>query len=198
MSPWQFGWVLDFPRNLLLKFHHNRVTNSWYILDMAKCRLNKISLWRMESVLDVPRNLPLKFHQNWVSNSWDIADIEFLWVGGWWVGFAKSFSCFIVLLVVLCCRWSCDNIPYRELAVVIFKPHSRSNYWKLSLIGNSNYFSVCTRFMKVHTRWASFLWYETMGGCTVATVLPCQYEPGCSWKCVKPHIKKHESTSKLL
>ena len=43
------------------------------------------SLWQLETVLDVARNLPLKFRQNRVSNSCDIAEIEFVWVGGWWI-----------------------------------------------------------------------------------------------------------------
>ena len=51
-----------------------------------------------------------------------MANVEFLWWGGrvvgggWgWVGFAESFcvqpnfSVEVVLLIVLCCRWGCDN-----------------------------------------------------------------------------------------
>ena len=34
MSPWQFESVLDVPRNLPLKFHQNRVSNSWDIADI--------------------------------------------------------------------------------------------------------------------------------------------------------------------
>ena len=31
MSPWQLESVLDVPRNLPVKFHQNRVSNSWDI-----------------------------------------------------------------------------------------------------------------------------------------------------------------------
>ena len=54
-----------------------------------------------------------------------MANVEFLWWGGrvvgggWgWVGFAESFcvqpnfSVEVVLLIVLCCRWGCDNNYY--------------------------------------------------------------------------------------
>ena len=82
MSPWQFGSAQDVPRNLLLKFHQNWVSNSWYILDIDKSHLYKCFL---ESVLNVSKNLPLKFHQNRVSNSWYIVDIEFAVVVGGWV-----------------------------------------------------------------------------------------------------------------
>ena len=34
MSTWQLESVLDLPRNLPLKFHQNRVSNSWYIADL--------------------------------------------------------------------------------------------------------------------------------------------------------------------
>ena len=33
MLLWQLESVLDFPKNLYLKFHQNRVTNSWDIAD---------------------------------------------------------------------------------------------------------------------------------------------------------------------
>ena len=33
MSPWQLESVLDVPRSLPLKFHQNRVSNSWDIAD---------------------------------------------------------------------------------------------------------------------------------------------------------------------
>ena len=34
MSPWQLEAVLDVPRDLSLKFHQNRVSNSWDITDI--------------------------------------------------------------------------------------------------------------------------------------------------------------------
>ena len=34
MSPWQLEYVLNVPRNLPLKFHQNRVSNSWDIADI--------------------------------------------------------------------------------------------------------------------------------------------------------------------
>ena len=43
MSPLQLESVQDGPRNLLLKFGQNRVSNSWYIPDMDKCCLDKSS-----------------------------------------------------------------------------------------------------------------------------------------------------------
>ena len=86
MSLWQLESVLDVPRNLPVKFHQNRVSNSWDIPDMDICREDKccVDKCHPDTVLKIHRNLPLKFHQNRVSNSWDIADIEFLWVSGGW------------------------------------------------------------------------------------------------------------------
>ena len=40
MSLWQLD-VLDVPRNLPVKFHQNRVSNSWDIPDMDICREDK-------------------------------------------------------------------------------------------------------------------------------------------------------------
>ena len=34
MLPWQLESVLDVPKNLPLKFHQNRVSNSWDIADI--------------------------------------------------------------------------------------------------------------------------------------------------------------------
>ena len=85
---WTNVTVLDVPRNLPVKFHQYRVSNSWDIPDMDKCHEDKcymtngqMSPWQLEYVLKIHRNLPLKFHQNRVRNSWVIADIEFVW---WW------------------------------------------------------------------------------------------------------------------
>ena len=44
MSPWQLQSLLDLQGNLPLKFHQNRVSNSWYILDVNKCLLEKCCL----------------------------------------------------------------------------------------------------------------------------------------------------------
>ena len=44
MSPWQLESVLDVPRNLPVKFHQNRVSNSWDIPDMDECRKDKCCL----------------------------------------------------------------------------------------------------------------------------------------------------------
>ena len=41
MSPWQLSSVKDCPRNLLLKFGQNQVSNSWDIPDMDKCCQDK-------------------------------------------------------------------------------------------------------------------------------------------------------------
>ena len=43
------------------------------------------------------------------------ATVEFLWWGGWWglqshFHVQPNYSVKVVLLVVLCCCWSCDNI----------------------------------------------------------------------------------------
>ena len=42
------------------------------------------------------------------------ATVEFLWWGGWWglqshFHVQPNYSVEVVLLVVLCCRWGCDN-----------------------------------------------------------------------------------------
>ena len=128
LDKWQLESFLDVPRNLPVKFHQNRVSNSWDIADVelwANVTWTNVA-WTnvtMESVLDVPMNLHLKFHQNRVSNSWDIANIEFLWwwwgvVGGW---FAKSFSCLTQLKVMLgwvelWLSWGFDNLHSRTLS----------------------------------------------------------------------------------
>ena len=44
MSLWQLESVLDVPRNSPLRFHKNRVSNSWDIPDMNKCHLDKCCL----------------------------------------------------------------------------------------------------------------------------------------------------------
>ena len=44
MSSWQLESVQNGPRNLLLKFGQNRVSNSWDIPDMDKCRHDKCCL----------------------------------------------------------------------------------------------------------------------------------------------------------
>ena len=41
MLAWQLAFVKDGPRNLLLKFGQNQVSNSWDIPDMDKCRQDK-------------------------------------------------------------------------------------------------------------------------------------------------------------
>ena len=41
MSLWHLASVKDGPRNLLLKFYHNQVRNSWYNPDMDKCHMDK-------------------------------------------------------------------------------------------------------------------------------------------------------------
>ena len=41
MSLWQLTSVKDGPGNLLLKFDHNQVSNSWYNPDMDKCYMDK-------------------------------------------------------------------------------------------------------------------------------------------------------------
>ena len=41
MSLWHLEYVKKGPRNLHLKFGHNRASKSWYIADMDKCRLDK-------------------------------------------------------------------------------------------------------------------------------------------------------------
>ena len=68
MSPWTSASVRNGPRNLSLKFGKNRVSNSWDIPDMDKCRQDKCC-----------------------PDSWDIAEIEFVWVVV--VGGLRSFSC---------------------------------------------------------------------------------------------------------
>ena len=79
-SPWQLTFIEEGPRNLRLKFGQNRVSNSWDIPDMDKCRLDKCRLDKCHrDSYDGPRNLRLKFGQNQFSNSWDITDIEFWW-----------------------------------------------------------------------------------------------------------------------
>ena len=81
MSPRQMESVLNVHRNLPLKFHQNRVSNSWDIADVelwANVTWTNVA-WTnvtMESVLDVSMNLHLKFHQNRVSNSWDNPDMD--------------------------------------------------------------------------------------------------------------------------
>ena len=44
MSLWQLASVKDGPGNLLLKFDHNQVSNSWYNPDMDKCYMDKCCL----------------------------------------------------------------------------------------------------------------------------------------------------------
>ena len=92
MWPWQLESVLNVHRNLPLKFHQNRVSNSWDIADI------EFLLWGGDATVVVvivavvllfllmsfyvPNDLHLKFHPNRVSNNWDIANIEFVWGGG--------------------------------------------------------------------------------------------------------------------
>ena len=45
ISPWQLASVKDVPRSLPLKFGQNRVSNSWFIPDIDKCRQDK---WFLE------------------------------------------------------------------------------------------------------------------------------------------------------
>ena len=60
MSPWQFEPVLNVHRNLPLKFHQNRVSNSWDIADIeflwwwwgGVCTVNfevRLGFWQLQS-----------------------------------------------------------------------------------------------------------------------------------------------------
>ena len=86
--------LLEIVPGTYIKFGPNRVSNSWDISVMDKCRQDyccqdKCHCDKWNQVLYIPKNLPLKFHQNRVSNSWDIADSEFVW-GGVWRGGMQS------------------------------------------------------------------------------------------------------------
>ena len=76
--------------------------------------LGQMTFWQLKFVQYGPRNLLLKFGQNWVSNSWDIAYIEFVWVGGRWMGGGlNSFYCQTQLRLCyfeLRLIWGFDNI----------------------------------------------------------------------------------------
>ena len=80
MSPWQLGCVMDGPRNLPLKFHQNRVSNSWDIPDMDKCRLDKCCLDKCHrDSWDVLRMVPQTYVQSLVKIGSVTAEIFPIW-----------------------------------------------------------------------------------------------------------------------
>ena len=86
---WWFCCCFFYPRNLLLKFGQNQVSNIWNVAFVVVVVIVvHVVVIVVVFVLVDPTHLPLKFGLNQVRNSWDINDIEFVVGGGggvgWW------------------------------------------------------------------------------------------------------------------
>ena len=60
MSPWQLESVLNVHRNLPLKFHQNRVSNSWDIADIEFVWVGGVGGWGLHSHYIVKPNHVLR------------------------------------------------------------------------------------------------------------------------------------------